>query len=449
MSFGVGRRHSRRHAPLPPPPPRRPPLPRRRRDLGHDLDRHQVDGRTVPPITASGLRFAIAFPVLALIVARRPGVPLRYPTRPGPAVRARHRRLLRRPVRAHEPRQRRDPLRARRGPLRDRGDLHPRSSPSPCSASRIRGRQAAGVAVALAALAALIANQIGLGGERPPARRARPARRRGHARAGLRAAQARRRRDQPAHAQRAADGPRRAARSARPACSLEHPDAAAISAESWLAVALPRRDRLGHRLPRLLPAAARAGPGAAVARLRPLPARRPGRRGARAASGRWAAPRSRCSASSSAPRSMPLTAPRPPHRHAVRARRRRDRSISARCRTMPLTSARRRDARGPVTARMSRHRTNADRKDTHARAEPDRSDRPRRHGGQPRSQHRAPRLLDRRPQPQPAEDARLRRGVRPRGRDHRARSRSRTSSARSPGRARSSSWSRPAARSTR
>jgi drug/metabolite transporter (DMT)-like permease len=34
---------------------------------------------TVPPITASGLRFAIAFPVLALLVARMPGVPLRYP----------------------------------------------------------------------------------------------------------------------------------------------------------------------------------------------------------------------------------------------------------------------------------------------------------------------------------------------------------------------------------
>src|SRR5690348_6138246 len=34
---------------------------------------------SVPPITASGLRFAIAFPILALIVARMPGVPLRYP----------------------------------------------------------------------------------------------------------------------------------------------------------------------------------------------------------------------------------------------------------------------------------------------------------------------------------------------------------------------------------
>jgi putative membrane protein PagO len=34
---------------------------------------------TIPPLTASGLRFALAFPVLALIVARMPGVPLRYP----------------------------------------------------------------------------------------------------------------------------------------------------------------------------------------------------------------------------------------------------------------------------------------------------------------------------------------------------------------------------------
>ena len=34
---------------------------------------------TVPAITASGLRFAIAFPLLALIVARRPGIPLATP----------------------------------------------------------------------------------------------------------------------------------------------------------------------------------------------------------------------------------------------------------------------------------------------------------------------------------------------------------------------------------
>jgi drug/metabolite transporter (DMT)-like permease len=34
---------------------------------------------SIPPLTASGLRFAIAFPLLALIVARTPGVSLRYP----------------------------------------------------------------------------------------------------------------------------------------------------------------------------------------------------------------------------------------------------------------------------------------------------------------------------------------------------------------------------------
>src|SRR3712207_4203498 len=34
---------------------------------------------SVPPITASGLRFAIAFPILAAIVARMRDVPLRYP----------------------------------------------------------------------------------------------------------------------------------------------------------------------------------------------------------------------------------------------------------------------------------------------------------------------------------------------------------------------------------
>src|ERR671922_709863 len=33
---------------------------------------------SIPPLTAAGLRFAIAFPLLALIVARM-GVPLRYP----------------------------------------------------------------------------------------------------------------------------------------------------------------------------------------------------------------------------------------------------------------------------------------------------------------------------------------------------------------------------------
>ncbi len=40
---------------------------------------------TVPPVTASGLRLAVAFPLLALVVARRPGVPL-PPPRPVTAV---------------------------------------------------------------------------------------------------------------------------------------------------------------------------------------------------------------------------------------------------------------------------------------------------------------------------------------------------------------------------
>src|SRR3954465_11147230 len=41
---------------------------------------------SIPPITASGLRFAIAFPLLALIITRMPNARLRYP--PG------HRRLF-------------------------------------------------------------------------------------------------------------------------------------------------------------------------------------------------------------------------------------------------------------------------------------------------------------------------------------------------------------------
>ena len=123
---------------------------------------------TVPPITASGLRFAIAFPVLALIIARLPGTPLRYP-------RGRRRvfllvtlGLLRRPLRPDEPGQRGRALRPGRRALRHGVRSSSSSSPCRCSAPAITGRQAAGVGVALAALAALIANQIGLGGEAHP-----------------------------------------------------------------------------------------------------------------------------------------------------------------------------------------------------------------------------------------------------------------------------------------
>ena len=118
---------------------------------------------TMPPVTASGLRFAIAFPVLAVIVTRLAGTPLRYP--PG------HRRTF---------------------ALTTLGyfvvpfalmNLGSAAVPSgmaavlfatvaifiplfsvPVLGTPISRRQAAGVTAALAALAALIANQMGLGG---------------------------------------------------------------------------------------------------------------------------------------------------------------------------------------------------------------------------------------------------------------------------------------------
>jgi drug/metabolite transporter (DMT)-like permease len=122
---------------------------------------------TVPPITASGLRFAIAFPVLALIVARLPGARLRYP--PG------HRRLFALVTAAYFV----VPF-----ALMNLGSAAVPSGLAavlfatvaifimvfsvPLLGTRITARQATGIGVALVALAALIANQVGLGGEAHP-----------------------------------------------------------------------------------------------------------------------------------------------------------------------------------------------------------------------------------------------------------------------------------------
>ena len=122
---------------------------------------------TIPPLTASGLRFAIAFPLLALIVARTPGVSLRYP--PG------HRRLLALVTLAYF------------GAAYVLMNLGGAAIPSglaavlfatvsifivalsgPVLGTRITGRQKAGVGVALAALAALIAHQTGVAGDTHP-----------------------------------------------------------------------------------------------------------------------------------------------------------------------------------------------------------------------------------------------------------------------------------------
>jgi putative membrane protein PagO len=122
---------------------------------------------TIPPITACGLRFAIAFPVLALVVGRLPAVGLRYP--PGT------RRLFALVTVAYF---------AVPFSLMNLGsEVIPSGLAAvlfatvsifilvlsvPLLGATVSRRQAGGVGVALAALAALIANQIGLGGEVHP-----------------------------------------------------------------------------------------------------------------------------------------------------------------------------------------------------------------------------------------------------------------------------------------
>ncbi len=122
---------------------------------------------SVPPITASGLRFAVAAPLLALIVWRTPGASLRYP--PGKA------RLLALMTLAYFTL----PFALM--------NLGAEAIPSglaavlfatvalfilalsvPVLGARVTPRQVGGIAVALAALAALIARQTGLGGDTHP-----------------------------------------------------------------------------------------------------------------------------------------------------------------------------------------------------------------------------------------------------------------------------------------
>lgn len=122
---------------------------------------------SIPPLTASGLRFAIAFPLLALIVWRTPGASLRYP--PG------HRRLLALVTLAY--------FGAAYVLMNMGGAAIPSGLAAvlfatvsifivalsgPVLGTRIGRRQAVGVGIALAALAALIAHQTGVGGDTHP-----------------------------------------------------------------------------------------------------------------------------------------------------------------------------------------------------------------------------------------------------------------------------------------
>jgi putative membrane protein PagO len=122
---------------------------------------------SIPPLTSSGLRFAIAFPLLALIVARTPGVPLRYPKGRG--------RLFALVTFAY--------FGAPFALMNLGGAVIPSGLSAvlfasvsifilalsvPVLGARITRRQAASVGVALAALSALIANQTGFGGGANP-----------------------------------------------------------------------------------------------------------------------------------------------------------------------------------------------------------------------------------------------------------------------------------------
>jgi putative membrane protein PagO len=122
---------------------------------------------SIPPLTASGLRFAIAFPLLAMIVARTPGVALRYPRGRGGLFALVTLAYFTAPY-----------------ALMNLGGAAIPSGLSavlfatvsifivglsvPVLGATISRRQAFGVGMALAALTALIANQTGVGGGAAP-----------------------------------------------------------------------------------------------------------------------------------------------------------------------------------------------------------------------------------------------------------------------------------------
>jgi putative membrane protein PagO len=122
---------------------------------------------SVPPITASGLRFAIAFPILAAIVGRTRGVPLRYPAGKGRLFALVAAAYFAVPFALMNLGGAAIPS-GLAAVLFSMVSLFILALSVPVLGTRITRRQATGVGVALAALAALIAHQTGVGGDASP-----------------------------------------------------------------------------------------------------------------------------------------------------------------------------------------------------------------------------------------------------------------------------------------
>ena len=122
---------------------------------------------SVPPVTAAGLRFAIAFPILAAIVARTRGVPLRYPSGKGRLFALVTAAYFGLPFALMNLGGAAIPS-GLSAVLFSMVSLFILALSVPVLGARISRRQATGVGAALAALAALIAHQTGIGGDASP-----------------------------------------------------------------------------------------------------------------------------------------------------------------------------------------------------------------------------------------------------------------------------------------
>jgi putative membrane protein PagO len=121
---------------------------------------------SIPPLTAAGLRFAVAFPLLVLIVARM-GVPLRYPRGQGRLFALVTLAYFTLPYVLMNFGGRAIPS-GLAAVLFATVSVFIVALSVPLLGATITRRQAVGVAVALASLAALIAHQTGVGGDAHP-----------------------------------------------------------------------------------------------------------------------------------------------------------------------------------------------------------------------------------------------------------------------------------------